>query len=222
MLLKSVQFASILAYYPHDDTTKGRSYKNRVLDIKFDKLWNPKGNQVPILQSLAEILAADERTKEIRAFLGNSVTLIPAPVSKAINVTQLKDSLWVPKRFCEEIIKTGLYTNLSLAIERKSSVKKSAYAKPGERPTITEHFNSLSITDQLITTESIMVVDDVITKGSTLLACVSKLQEAYPEKRIIALAAIRTLRQPIPENESMLQPFIGTIQLQEDSAYWTS
>ena len=109
---------------------------------------------------------------------------------------------------------------MAVVIQRHISVQKSAYAGPGERPTVQQHLDSLAVVKSTIFTDSIVVVDDVITKGATLWACIAKLKEAYSDKRIIGLAAVRTLREPTIETESMLQPFMGKIERKGDTTQW--
>ena len=57
----------------------------------------------------------------------------------------------------------------------------------------------------------ITIVDDVITKGSTLLGAASRLAEAYPEARLAAFALVRTKSRQ-PEVERIDDPCLGKIQ----------
>ena len=56
-----------------------------------------------------------------------------------------------------------------------------------------------------------LVVDDVVTSGSMLLASVSKLKESYPNADIRAFALIHTMSGL--EIEHMKDPCVGSITL---------
>lgn len=58
----------------------------------------------------------------------------------------------------------------------------------------------------------------MITKGATFLAAASRLQETYPEARVIAFALVRTLGF-VDDIERIVEPAIGTITLRGDDAY---
>jgi hypothetical protein len=72
-------------------------------------------------------------------------------------------------------------------------VLKSATAVPGERPTAYLHYESFLIERPAIAPESIVLIDDVVTKGRTLLAAATRLQEAFPGAQIRAFALVRTM-----------------------------
>jgi len=61
----------------------------------------------------------------------------------------------------------------------------------------------------------IVLVDDVLTKGTTLLAAASVLQKAFPASTIQAFALIRTMGL-VPEVDRILSPCVGLISLQPD------
>ena len=63
--------------------------------------------------------------------------------------------------------------------------------------------------------EEILLVDDIITRGSTLLGAANKLADAFPNTRIRAFAFMRTITNP-SEFESIVKPCTGNITLRED------
>jgi len=54
------------------------------------------------------------------------------------------------------------------------------------------HYDSLRVHKRTDVTGRILIVDDVVTKGSTALAAASRLAEVYPNADIRLFAAIRT------------------------------
>jgi adenine/guanine phosphoribosyltransferase-like PRPP-binding protein len=77
---------------------------------------------------------------------------------------------------------------------RRSPVRKSATALVGERPTVHQHYGSLAVRampQALI--ERIVLIDDVITRGRTLLAAAARLRGALPLADVRAFALVRTL-----------------------------
>jgi len=65
--------------------------------------------------------------------------------------------------------------------------------------------------------EELCLIDDVITKGATLLAAASRLQETYPHANIVAFALVRTLGF-VDDIERIVEPVLGTITLRGDEA----
>ena len=65
--------------------------------------------------------------------------------------------------------------------------------------------------------ETIILVDDVVTKGRTLLAAASRLHEAFPRTRIRAFALVRTMGL-IPEVPRLLDPCKGEIRWEAGDA----
>jgi adenine/guanine phosphoribosyltransferase-like PRPP-binding protein len=56
----------------------------------------------------------------------------------------------------------------------------------------------------------ITIVDDFVTKGATLLAAASRVQEAFPEAEVRAFALVRT-KGLVADIESISEPCEGLI-----------
>jgi len=60
--------------------------------------------------------------------------------------------------------------------------------------------------------KEILLVDDVITRGATVLGAVNKIADAFPNARIRAFVVMRTISNP-EEFSEIVQPCVGTIML---------
>jgi hypothetical protein len=119
-------------------------------------------------------------------------TLVPVPRSAPL----VAGGLWPAMRICAALVTHGLAAESLPLIVRARAVQKSAFAAPGQRPTPQDHYDSLALdpTRPLPQTRKLFViVDDVVTRGATLLACYARLREAYPADPILCFAMVRTM-----------------------------
>lgn len=134
---------------------------------------------------------------------GNSVVLIPVPGSAP---TQRTD--WVGERLAWCLRQIGLAAEVWPVLQRRHAVRKSAFAAAGERPSVFEHYASFAVerafsggpfARRSLVGEAagsglrLTLVDDVITRGRTLMAAAGRLREAFPAAEIRAFAVLRTL-----------------------------
>ncbi len=159
-------------------------------------------------------LAARYRDSVLAGVLGPDVTLIPAPRRAPIK----PGSLWPAERICTEMMKHELGGEMAPCLERKIAVPKSAWAAPGERPNVKTHYDSLAVNPGLHRPKRVLVVDDVITKGATTLACVARVQDAFPGAVVEAFAVIRTMGL-VQDIDRIVDPVRGTVTLRFGDAH---
>jgi predicted amidophosphoribosyltransferase len=144
---------------------------------------------------------------EIRArFLGSDVTLVPMP-----GHAPMKDarSHWAARELCEHFVAAGLGTRWLPLLERATRTVKAAGSRNEDRPSAEEHYGSFLVKPDLAATPCITVIDDVITRGATMLAAIARLAEAYPRATVRGFALLRTQTdQPIV---TVKEPVVGRV-----------
>lgn len=68
------------------------------------------------------------------------------------------------------------------------------------------------VRDEMPRADRLLLVDDVVTKGTTLLAAATVLRRRWPHVQVSAFAAIRTCGLE-PDIERILDPCDGTIAI---------
>lgn len=152
----------------------------------------------------------------LKGFFSPSDILIPVPGSEprqsaAMSVTEL---------LAAALVREGLGKTAWTGLQRVCAVRKSATAAAGERPTAGKHYDSFAVigTDTISGAEQIILIDDVVTKGRTLLAAATRLHEAFPHARIRAFALLRTMGL-IPCVNRLLDPCVGEIRWKAGDAH---
>ncbi len=62
--------------------------------------------------------------------------------------------------------------------------------------------------------DNFVIVDDIVTRGATILGCANRLLEAFPEANVAAFAAIRTMSDP-DTFVRIIDPRVGRISYRE-------
>lgn len=146
--------------------------------------------------------------------LGPESTLVPAPRSAPM----VSGGLWPARNIAEALVEKGLGGSVLSCLSRTVAVPKAAYAARGGRPTARLHYDTFRVDLGLDAPTKIVVVDDFVTKGATLLAAASRLREAFPIAEIAVFAIFRTLGLQ-PEIADIFDPCVGTIRLRGNDAW---
>ena len=137
---------------------------------------------------------------------GTDVTFVPIPSSKP-SATRV----WAAERLALALHGVRLGASVWLGLQRRCPVRKSATALNADRPTLQQHCDSFSVLDLADAPRRIVLVDDVITKGRTILAAAAKLQQALPHTDIRAFALVRTMGF-LPDVARFLEPCQGVVR----------
>jgi predicted amidophosphoribosyltransferase len=155
-----------------------------------------------------------EEAPELADFFHAADLLVPIPGS----TPKRSGSLWVAADLAAALVQEGLGCAAWPCLRRIHAVRKSATAAPGARPTVARHYESFSIERAELAPQSVVLVDDVVTKGRTLLAAAARVQEAFPDARIRAFALLRTMGM-IPGVKQLLAPCKGEIRWKAGDAH---
>lgn len=209
--LSKLTFGSFLAYSSHGQSDLSRDSRALRDRIKHDReSWTPG---LSMLRYAAARLAEElENVPTLRELLDPQALLVPAPGHTPLPPSRYAASiLWVPRRIAQELHQVSLGAAVAPILVRHSRIPKAAFAAPGERPTLDDHFNSLHVDPQIVDPpQAITVVDDFVTKGTTLLACATLLQNSYPDSVVRAFALVRTFSYS--DVESIMDPVVGVIE----------
>jgi hypothetical protein len=201
--LSDLRFGALLVYSPDGVEEASRRSAKAVADIK-----NCLPDYIARIALRFEEAVGDGK---FRQFLGNDVVLVPAPRSAPF---KSKDAAWPARQICDALASRGLCATVEDWLERHTTVKKSALTRKGtERPGPDQHAATLRCGDVLAPPPArITIVDDVVTRGATLLGCARVIAARFPETEVRALAVVRTMSKQ--EIQSMLAPVEGRIWVQ--------
>jgi hypothetical protein len=203
-LLSELTFGALLTYSP-----RGRSeVSQRSRRVCYDLKAGDAQTLLLVGQRLRDHVA---RGALLEAFFGSDVTLVPMPRSAPL----VSGALWPAQKICDAIMHVGLAAQSTPVLERVTAVTKSASAGPGERPRVSEHYESLRAVARIDVSHRIVLIDDVLTKGSTAIAAASRIAEAYPNAQIALFSVIRT-KGMVPEIGQILDPAVGAIRVEGD------
>jgi len=208
MNLRQLEFGALLSYSPRGNLPRIRHSKDVMIALKKDGFVGDP----PILMSqwVAQKIEGGRTALPFASFFQANTTLVPTPKSSLMQ----PNTLWVPLRIATALVGMGLGKEVAPCLVRDKPVAKSASSLPSERPTVIEHYESMSVQGRLSKPDDILLVDDVMTRGATLLGAANRLADIFPQIRIRAFAAMRTISNP-DEFDKVYVPCVGTIELRE-------
>jgi hypothetical protein len=211
MRLNQIDFGSLLSYCPRrGDSAEIQRSRQIMRSVKNDSFVEDP----PVLMSDWISSTMELRRSELpfSSLFRTSSVLVPLPRSSLLQ----PDSLWVPERIATALVRRRFGARVLPCLTRTRAVRKSATSQADQRPTPTEHFESLAVQGNLGSTEDIVMVDDIVTRGHMMIGAANRLLEAFPSARIQAFAAMRTVSDWMNFSH-IYDPQIGLIEYREDS-----
>jgi predicted amidophosphoribosyltransferase len=208
MRLSQLQFSSLLSYCPKGGSGEADKSKDVMLALKSDTFVDDP----PLLMSqwIANTLKQNKDRLAFSSYFQDDAILVPIPKSSLMQ----PNTLWVPERIAAAIVRTGLAKKVLPGLSRIASVPKAATSLAKDRPNPADHYRTISVQKPLDQPSKIILVDDIITRGSTLLGAANRLADVFPRTPIYAFAAIRTVSNP-NEFKKIYDPCSGTITLRD-------
>jgi predicted amidophosphoribosyltransferase len=198
-MIDSVAFASCYVYSPAGDSAIcARSRLLRALLKDGDAHFMIKYAVRVRQQMLPASVLAD-------FFLSGDV-LVPVPRS-----APKAGGAWPAAELARALVQAGVGSTMWPGLQRVFAVKKSATSAKGSRPSVARHYESFRLEPLELRPASIVLVDDVITKGRTLLAAAARINEALPGAQVRAFALLRTLGM-ISDLHRLLEPCRGQVR----------
>jgi hypothetical protein len=155
-----------------------------------------------------------EDSPPLAGYFAATDVLIPVPGSSP----RAAGDSWAAEHLAVALVKEGLGALAWRGLQRVRAVRKSATAAPGERPTVNLHYESFVFERPAMPIEGIVLIDDIVTKGRTLLAAASRVHEAFPQAHIRAFALVRTMGL-ISGVQRLLDPCKGEIRWRAGDAH---
>jgi hypothetical protein len=198
--LERLTCASWLIYATKGESEDARRIKALILAIKKDRIDGGTGQ--PIVRLVVE-RACERLGSAARTPFGGDPVMVPVPGS----ALQKPHTVFPALRVCEELVRNGLGHDVAPVLTRSTAVRKSAGSS--ERPSLMEHLSSFTLQKTFVAPSRLVVVDDVVTSGTTMMACALKLADAFPGVPIGGFALARVQSEGSPD--TVLSPLVEVI-----------
>jgi predicted amidophosphoribosyltransferase len=194
-----VTFASCYVYSPRAAGWVAQSSRLMCERVKAsDPLWLARYAACVYRRSLQDARLGD--------FFGRGAALVPVPGS-----ARTEDAPWTALALAIALSEVGFALPVWIGLRRRYGVTKSATAPTTARPSVYEHYDSFAAVPAIVPIQRVVLIDDVITKGRTLLAAAARLRSVLPDAYIRAFALIRT--QGFAQHiEHLAEPCQGVIR----------
>ena len=211
MNTRQISFGSFLAYSPYGKSEVAKQSRTQRTILKRDEYTSASSDQILMSDYLARLIKKRIDELPFADYFNENTIIVPAPSSSLLK----SDSLWVPERLAKALVKVGLGKDVRSCLERTTAVAKSSRVNSEVRPKVIDHYNSMKVQKILVEPKEILVIDDIVTRGSTLLGSVNRLVDAFPNTKIRGFALMRTVSDP-NQFERITDPRVGKITLRDD------
>ena len=189
MILPQLEFGSLLTYCSQKNSTSQEVIhsKSIMLALKNGRFIGQPPVEMP--QWIARSVKHDISTLPFSSFFQDDTILVPMPKSAPMQ----KGTLWVPERIASNLLDQGLGEKVVPMLERVIAVPKSAWSTPQDRPLPQQHYDSMIVQKALADPRRILLIDDIVTRGSTFLGGASRIRDVYPNCEVRAFAGMRAI-----------------------------
>ena len=197
--LSSVTFTSCYTYSPRAEGWLAKASRELCDRVKScDPLWLPRYAGFVYRCSLWD--------RHLATLFAPDAVLVPVPGS-----ARSGEAPWAAFRLAVALSEVGFALRIWTALRRRYAVTKSATAPSAGRPTVHQHYESFAAEPPANPVHRIVLIDDVITKGRTMLAAAARLRSELPCADIRGFALIRTAGF-VPQIKRLEEPCHGLIR----------
>lgn len=209
--LNRLEFGSYYSYVPK----KSKSSSEQA-EKAYDMLLKVKNHHIQLdgksyVEKIIENMKSNLNKLPFSDFFEDEPVLVPIPRS----AKSWSGYLWVPYEICISLERNNLGRTKEL-LKRIRSVARSSKSQAHNRPSPSEHYDSLSCKSLIGTFDKFVLVDDVITRGHTAIGAAWRLSEAFPNAEVVVFAVFRTVSNP-SDFKGLNEPQRGTIEYQPEN-----
>ncbi|HZC87759.1 MAG TPA: hypothetical protein VE266_12240 [Steroidobacteraceae bacterium] len=146
------------------------------------------------------------RDRHLAALFARDAVLVPVPGSACTG-----QAPWAALRLAVALSEVGFALRIWTGLRRRYAVTKSATAPSAARPTVQQHYDSFAVMRVTKPIHRVVLIDDVITRGRTLLAAAARLRAELPFADVRGFALIRT-RGFVDHIEHLAEPCCGVVR----------
>ena len=208
-----VRFGSLLVYRPGPLHRNDNQATIQARDVAVDGLKHGR-RDFPV--RIAGYIFRRWQEGLFQDFLGPDVVILPVPGHAPLRVSDRR--VWPIRDLATKMEEYSLGRQRNW-LRRTVPVQKSAFAPPSGRPMSSDHYSTIELrreTPLLRPPARITVLDDVVTTGATLHACVRRVRDVFADAQVLAFAVVCTLRN-VSQVDNPVDPVEdGTITLQSN------
>lgn len=204
-MIEGIPFASCYVYSPTGESAM--SARSRLLRALLKE-----GDAHFMIKYAVRVRRQMQPAAALAGFFLSGDLLVPVPRS-----SPKVAGAWAAAELARALVLQGVGGASWAGLRRISAVRKSATCARGSRPSVERHYDSFRLEPLEFRPASVVIIDDVITRGRTLLAAAARVREAFPEAHIRAFALLRTLGF-ISGLRSLLEPCRGEIRWMDGDA----
>ncbi len=197
--LRSVTFASCYVYSPRGAGWLAEASREMCARVK-------SSDPLRLPRYAGFVYGSSVRDRRLAALFAPGAILVPVPGSARSGAAP-----WAALRLAVALSEVGFALRIWTGLRRRYPVTKSATAPSTARPTVHQHYDSFAALPPAMPIRRIVLIDDVITKGRTLLAAAARLRTELPYCEIQAFALIRT-QGFVPHIEHLTEPCHGVVR----------